>query len=85
MRDGGTIRYTASDVPGPVTITYQVGDANGAMATGRLVIRVREPDPEPPVALDDRRTITGPGVATTIAVLDNDDDPDGDPAALRLE
>ena len=84
VRDGGTIRYTAGDVPGPVTITYQVGDPDGGVASGRLVIRVREPDPIAPVALPDRRTITGPGTRTDVAVLDNDDDPDGDLEALRI-
>jgi hypothetical protein len=85
VRNGGVISYTAAEQPGPVSITYQVGDVDGGVATGRLVIRVREPDPEPPTALDDRKTITGPGVRTSIDVLANDGDPDGPADALRIE
>ncbi|MEZ5294996.1 MAG: Ig-like domain-containing protein [Ilumatobacteraceae bacterium] len=56
VRDGSIIRYTASNVPGPVTITYQVGDPDLGVATGRLIIRAVEPDP---VALR-RSTTVGP-------------------------
>jgi hypothetical protein len=83
-RVGGVITFDAGPTPGIATITYQVGDANGGVTTGRLVIRVVEPVPVPPTASDDRRTITGPAVATTIDVLANDDDPDGLNSELRI-
>jgi hypothetical protein len=85
VRQGGIITYTASEVPGPVTITYQVGDGEGGVANGRLVLRVSELDPQPPVALPDRKVITGPGVRTSVDVLGNDDDPDGNVDELRIE
>ncbi len=83
-RDGGVITFEAGTATGAVAITYQVGDDNGGVSAGRLVIRIVEPDPEPPVAADDQRTIIGPGVATTIDVLANDSDPDGERSELRI-
>ena len=84
IREGSTISYTASDVPGPVVINYRVGDQDGGEAQGTLTVLVREPDPVGPIALDDQRTIIGPGSQTSVNVLDNDDDPDGDAADLRI-
>lgn len=85
VRDGGVIRFDAGDVAGVVAITYQVSDALGGVSSGRLVISIREPDPEPPVTLDDERTITGPGYPVPLDVLANDTDPDGDPDDLAIE
>ncbi len=83
-RQGGIITYQAGPVPRPVIITYQVGDAGAGVTSGRLLIRVVEPDPLPPQTIDDRQSIVGPGVPTPIDVLANDSDPDGDPSALRV-
>ena len=75
-RRGGEITFTAGSTLGPTVITYQVGDPDGGISTGRLVIEVVAPDPLPPIALDDFATIIGPAVATQIDVLANDSDPD---------
>ena len=83
-RTGGLIRFAAGPAVGITTIVYQVGDASTGVTTGRLVIRIVEPDPVAPFANDDARTITGPAVPTTIAVLANDGDPDGDVRDLRI-
>ena len=63
-------------------ITYQVGDPDGGVSTGRLVIQILEPIPLPPIAVDDFASIVGPGVATRIDVLANDSDPDTPNSAL---
>jgi hypothetical protein len=75
-RTGSTIRYRAPDAPGVTSITYEVADALGAVSEGRVVVRVVDPAPVGPIATDDARTITGPGVATAFDVLANDVDPD---------
>ena len=83
-RDAETLTFDAGLTSGIVTITYQVGDPLGGVTTGRLVIRISEPEPQPPTALDDLRTIVGPGTTTTIDVLANDADPDGINTSLSL-
>ena len=83
-RRGSVITFTADSTLGPTVITYQVGDPDGGVSTGRLVVEVVEPDPQPPFAADDFATIIGPGVATTIDVLANDSDPDTPAADLSI-
>ncbi len=75
-RDDGVISYQAPRTPGVATITYEVADADGAVAVGRLTVRVVAPEPVAPIATDDARTIAGPGVPTSFEVLRNDVDPD---------
>ena len=77
------ITFTAGSVLGPTVITYQVGDPDGGVSTGRLLIQIVEPNPLPPIAVDDFASIVGPGVATRIDVLANDADPDTPTAADR--
>ena len=52
-RRGSVITFTADSTLGPTVITYQVGDPDGGVSTGRLVVEVVEPDPQPPFAADD--------------------------------
>ena len=83
-RQGGVITFTAGSVLGPTVITYQVGDPDGGVSTGRLVIQILEPIRLPPIAVDDFVPIIGPGVATRIDVLANDSDPDTPNSALTV-
>ncbi len=83
-RTGGLIEFDAGVVTGFTTITYQVGDANNGVTTGRAFIRIVEPEPIAPFATDDARTITGPAVPITVDVLVNDGDPDGNANELRI-
>ncbi len=82
--DGNSIVFTAGSTADVVTITYEVADDSDARSTGNIVITITAPDPVPPNATDDRRTINGPGVTTVLDVLSNDDDPDGDNADLVI-
>ncbi len=84
-RVDGRITYTAPSFPTEVTITYQVGDGGNGVSLGRLVIRVLDPDPIAPDAVDDRIAIIGPGTPQTIPVVANDVDLDGDPRDLRVQ
>ena len=84
VRDGSRVTFEAGDVPGAVSIAFQVGDAQNGVTPARLNIRIVEPDPEPPVAVDDALTITGPAVPVTFDVLANDSDPDGERAELAV-
>ncbi|HUF97162.1 MAG TPA: Ig-like domain-containing protein [Ilumatobacter sp.] len=84
VRSGRTITFDAGSVAGVVTITYQVGDDAGGVSSGRLIIRIVEPVPQPPLAVADRRSIVGPGVRTVIDVVENDSDPDGTNAELTV-
>ncbi|MGH9134128.1 MAG: Ig-like domain-containing protein, partial [Ilumatobacteraceae bacterium] len=83
-RRGGVITFTAGPVLGATVITYQVGDPGGGVSTGRLVIQVIETIPLPPVAVDDVRSINGPGGSAQIPVLENDSDPDTPQSALSV-
>ena len=83
-RVGGALTFSAGNVTGDTTITYQVGDDDGGVTTGHVVIVISEPELQPPIAVDDARTIPGPGVPTPFDVLGNDIDPDGSNADLTL-
>src|SRR5690606_5645057 len=84
VRNGSLVTFTAGDVTGPVSIAFQVGDAQNGVTPARLNIRIVEPDPEPPIAVDDALTITGPAEPVTFDVLANDSDPDGEPSGLSV-
>jgi len=73
-RAGNQITFTAGTEVGVAAINYQVADAEGAVALGRLSIRIVEPANVAPIANADSRVITGPGVPTSFAVLANDSD-----------
>jgi hypothetical protein len=84
VRDGSVVTFEAGDVTGPVSIAFQVGDAQNGVTPARLNIRIVEPEPEPPIAVDDALTIIGPAVPVTFDVLANDSDPDGEPGGLTV-
>ncbi|BAN04228.1 Ig-like domain-containing protein [Ilumatobacter coccineus] len=85
VRNGNVITYTAGPNVGTATIEYQIEDEGGAIATGFMQVRITEVQNLAPVARIDTRTIPGPGVPTTIDLLDNDSDPDDTPGGLTLE
>ena len=75
----GTVRYTpAAGFTGADAFTYSIADGHGGTAQAPVAITVRN---RPPVARPDQAT-TAPGTPVTIAVLANDDDPDGHPLAV---
>ncbi|MDJ1139701.1 Ig-like domain-containing protein [Marinicella marina] len=77
----GNYTYTANEgFIGTETLTYKVTDANGASTTAIVTITVNEAN-EAPVAVDDAY-FTTMNNATTINVLSNDFDPDGDNLTL---
>lgn len=75
----GKIRYVpTTGYTGTDTFTYVVSDGNGGAATGTVQVTVTD---EAPVALPDERS-TPFQKPITIAVLDNDLDPNGDPLTI---
>ncbi len=77
--EDGNVVYTASpDGRSPDTVVFQVCDLEGLCNRGTINIKVVADANQPPVAADDTATTTSGGTVT-IAVLDNDFDPDGDP------
>ncbi len=83
-RNGNSITYTAGSVPTVVTIDYEIEDEAGALATGRMQVRVTEQQNLAPFARPDSRRIEGPGTPTTFDVLNNDVDPDSTDGGLRV-
>jgi PKD repeat protein len=83
---GGTVScstfdcvYTAPSSPETDTFTYTISDSAGGTDTATVTVTVV--DNQPPVAVDDVAT-TGVGDTTTIFVLGNDTEPDGE--VLRI-
>ena len=67
---------------GSTTITYCIDDGNGGTDTAQVLVTVNPGPNLPPVAVDD--TLTAPyETATTVDVLANDSDPDGDPLEVK--
>ena len=77
---GGRVVFTAPAEAGEYPLTYTINDSYGASAQGALLVTVSaDAPPRPPIARDDR---VPPGAVTSsptvdIAVLENDEDPDG--------
>ena len=72
-----TITYVpAAGFSGSDSFSYDVADGNGGVATAVVDITVN-PTNDPPIALDDIGN-TDEDTPVTIAVLNNDNDPDGD-------
>jgi subtilisin family serine protease len=77
IQPGGRILYTPDlNLHGADQFTYQVTDGRGGSTPGTVGVTV-EPVNDPPVALPDAETFGEDGTQT-VAVLDNDRDPDGD-------
>ncbi|WP_415920388.1 Ig-like domain-containing protein [Tateyamaria sp. SN6-1] len=77
----GTVTFTpAPNFNGPATITYTVSDGNGGTDEGEAVVSVGAVN-DSPIAEDDTAT-TDEDTPVTISVLDNDEDPDGDPLSV---
>lgn len=75
INGGTTVTYTpAANYVGVDTFAYTVSDGQGGAAVGTVIITVTAAN-DPPVAVADTATVS---VATSIAVLTNDIDPDGD-------
>ena len=83
----GRVLVTAPSTPGDVTITYTISDSFGATAQGVLLLSVDEDaPPQAPIARDDRvQRADVKGASVKVAVLDNDEDPDGTVDALDVE
>ena len=79
---GDTIVYiSATSYTGSDSFSYTISDGRGGSATALVTIQVQPRPNSPPVAAADNVTVT-PGTATTINVLANDHDPDGDPLTV---
>ncbi len=73
----GTITYTPdAGFTGDDTFTYTIDDGNGGTAEATVLVHVG-PDNTDPVAIDDEYMVPQ-DTATTLDVLDNDSDPEGD-------
>ena len=77
----GTITFVPDrDFNGPTTITYQISDGHGGLATATVAVTVAAVN-DPPVAVNDTVTMNE-DTSVRIPVLANDTDRDGD--ALRV-
>ena len=81
LTETGAVRYTPEpNFNGTDRFTYVVGDGSGLTAQAAVDVTVR-PVNDPPEAVDDAAE-TAEDTPVTIAVLDNDSDPDGDPLTV---
>ena len=81
LTETGAVRYTPEpNFNGTDGFTYEVGDGSGLTAQAAVDVTVR-PVNDPPEAVDDAAE-TAEDTPVTIAVLDNDSDPDGDPLTV---
>lgn len=83
IEDGQVVFDAGGLRDGEHTVSYTVSD--GILTdVGFLRVRIGAEGNLPPVAVDDLAAPTAPGAAVTVKVLDNDTDPDGERAALRV-
>ena len=75
---GQTITFNRQTVL-PATFTYTISDGRGGTASTSVTVTLGTVINQPPVAVDDSFTVTGP---TLLQVLMNDSDPDGDPLTI---
>lgn len=74
----GTVTYTPNaDFVGTDTFTYTIRDNDGATDTAIIRVVVLEAENQPPVAVDDDYEVPR-NRTTTLEVMVNDSDPDGD-------
>ncbi|NYD28982.1 Ig-like domain-containing protein [Nocardioides kongjuensis] len=81
---GGVIRFTPQpDLcgAGAGRFDYTVGDGTGRTDLGRVTVDITC-QPDDPTAVDDVATVGEDAPATTVGVLANDDDVDGDPLII---
>ena len=71
------------DFVGQVVATYTIRDGRGLTATSSIVLTVEQPLNRPPDARDDVSEVVNGG-STTVSVLLNDSDPDGDPLTVSI-
>lgn len=68
---------------GQIVATYTIRDGKGLTAIGSIVLTVQKPLNRPPDARDDTGDVVNGG-STSVAVLLNDSDPDGDPLSVSI-
>ncbi len=71
------------DFVGQVAATYTIRDGEGLTATSSILLTVEEPLNRPPDARDDGAEVVNGG-STTVSLLLNDTDPDGDPLTVSI-
>lgn len=74
---GGYVIYNAPATAGTYNFVYSINDGRGGTSVATIYVTVTPPPNRSPVANNDVAT-TGPSNSTTISVLSNDSDPDGD-------
>ena len=78
INSDGTLNFTpTSDFNGTTTITYTITDGNGGTDSATATVTIT-PVNDAPVGILDTSTINVPGGTTTVDVLPNDSDVDGD-------
>jgi len=79
----GSVTYTPNpDYNGPDAFSVTVADGNGGTVDATVAVTVTPLD-DPPIVTDEM-LVVGNASATTIDVLANDYDPDGDPLSLSI-
>ena len=74
---------TPDGAPAEMAFTYSIDDGRGGTASATVTVRViAATDAVAPIAVDDQRGPIGPGQTIEIDLLENDLDPDGNPAEL---
>ncbi len=77
VNSGGVLLYTPTrGYAGPDSFSYTIGDGNGGTSSATVTLTIIDPN-QAPSAVDDHASIPSGGM-TTISVLANDSDPDGD-------
>lgn len=83
----GTLVLVTAPLAGaePVVFSYGITDGTGAVSIALVTVRSKPGFDIPPIARDDTvKTLPTNGSTVTVAVLDNDDDPQGDRADLKV-
>lgn len=83
----GRLRIQAPETEGTAVVRYTITDGRGGSATGTVTVTVDADAPLlPPVARDDRVAVaeTTGRDEVSVPILNNDEDPDGDLAALAI-
>lgn len=82
-RTGDVIVYSpAAGFSGTDSFTYQISDGNGGVAVATVTVTVTNSN-APPTAVDDAAQLLQ-GQTTSVSVLANDTDPDGDALTVSL-